>query len=381
MVERMCELCLDIELDRVLKSSWKSLERLGLGTGVPNTSRGQPHTMSELLRKLAVHIRNAPSPDIHVVAGQALTEDDPIQLASAEPTKGSARLVSSCIDAVSVGHPENGRFAFFMDGMERQRIVLYCSMIPVVYGYVAAVVRQRGADKRMRTHGGRATANEALYFPRRLVEMGFGGLDIVDIDNGEDGLEGHPKIIAEAAKKKVSNVRNRMESQITSSWLAEFAGRDEWLLVDGSLTGDYSSYESPHIVGVVKSHQTQYFDMEEQRKILALKAGERSGVFTPLDRRRPEVYSWYLRLRPNVGQDVYFGLIRVEAAKCQRTLDMADEISRWLMAERSPLSLPDFRWDRMIYPIRDCETYLKSLAPTRTVLEASMFGLGSTVGL
>ncbi len=179
-------------------------------------------------------------------------------------------------------------------------------------------------------------------------------------------------ILLDAARKKVSGVREGLESRVTSDWLAEFDGSDDWLLVDGSLTGDYDHYAQPNVVGVVKSHQTQYFPMEEQRKILALRVGERSGVFIPRGRRRAEVYSWYLRLRPNDGRDVHFGLVRVEAAKCDRTLEMVDQISRWLLAERSPLSLPDARWDRLIYPIRDCEQYLKSIAPSRTLIEAAL---------
>ena len=182
-------------------------------------------------------------------------------------------------------------------------------------------------------------------------------------------------MLRDDAIKKLGNVRDGLERDLTSRWLAAFDGGENWLLVDGSLVGSYDAYEAPNVLGVVKSHLTQYFPMDEQRKILALGVGERSGVFIPRGRNRPEVYSWYLRLRPNEGHDVYFGLIRVEAAKCDRNMAMADEISRWLLAERCPLSLPDSRWDRMIYPIRDCEQYLKSTAPTYTVLEASMTGL------
>lgn len=338
--------------------------------------------MSELLRKLAVHIREARNPDIHVVTGQELTEDEPVQLAAAEPKLLGADLEGRSIDAAPVGPPEAGRFTCFMDGMERQRVVLYCSMIPVVYGYVAAVIRERGSDRRMRTCKGGPRIREALYFPGRLVSfdgLARAGVDIVETESDGSRLEDHPMLFLEAAKKRVSGVRDRLESEVTTEWLADSVGSDRWLMVDGSLAGDYSKYEAPNIIGVVKSHQTQYFPMEEQRKILGLKVGERSGVFIPKGRKRPDVYSWYLRLRPNDGRDVHFGLIRVEAAKCPRTLDMADEVSRWLLAERSPLSLPDFRWDRMIYPIRDCELYLKSIAPSRTVLDASMIGLGASL--
>ncbi len=45
------------------------------------------------------------------------------------------------------------------------------------------------------------------------------------------------------------------------------------------------------------------------------------------------------------------------------TLARADEISRRLLAETMPLSLPDPRWDRLHYPVRDCEAYLRTRAP------------------
>jgi hypothetical protein len=38
----------------------------------------------------------------------------------------------------------------------------------------------------------------------------------------------------------------------------------------------------------------------------------------------------------------------------------ADEVSRWVAAEATPLALPDARWDTMAYGIRDCEVYLRA---------------------
>ncbi len=40
----------------------------------------------------------------------------------------------------------------------------------------------------------------------------------------------------------------------------------------------------------------------------------------------------------------------------------ADDVSAWLLAERSPLAKPDARWDVMPYAIRDCEVYLRAVA-------------------
>ena len=232
------------------------------------------------------------------------------------------RLEGRSIDAVAVGEAGPGRFVFFMDGAQRTRGPIYIdSPVPIMYGYVSAVIRLR-AERRMGRHDHKI--RESLYFPHLMLDPApfrRAGVETVDSGDGEGDLEQHPMMLVERAKKKISDARSNLENKISSKWFAEFDGRDEWLLVDGSLCGGYERYEAPNIVGVIKSHQTQYFQWEEQRKILGLKVGERSGVFVPLGRKRPKVYSWYLRLRPNDGRDMYFGLVRVEAARCERTLD------------------------------------------------------------
>jgi hypothetical protein len=72
--------------------------------------------------------------------------------------------------------------------------------------------------------------------------------------------------------------------------------------------------------------------------------------------------SWYLRLRGGEGRDPLWGLVRVEVAERERASDRANEISRWIMAETTPLSLPDGRWDKLAYGIRDCEEFLRAIS-------------------
>ncbi|MGQ9456006.1 MAG: hypothetical protein ACUVRS_02335 [Armatimonadota bacterium] len=332
--------------------------------------------MSEFLRKLVSHIAQQLDPRMQVVTVVDTAEEESasltpttVQMASAEVVEPSGR-----IDAIWVGEPIPGKLAYFMDGMERQRLIMYFAGVPVVYGYVASAIRFRGPDRKMRTYGA-PEVREALFYPKRLVNIPLEGFDVVDVEDSGGILDEHPIAMLEAARKKISDVRAQLEAQVTSRWLSEFNGTDEWLVVDGSISGDYDLYAEPNIIGVVKSHQTQYFPIDQQRKILALEAGQRSGLFIPKGRNRPDVYSWYLRLWPSDGRDAYFGLVRIEAARCDRTLKMADEISRWLLAERAPLSLPDARWDRMIYPIRDCEQFMRSIAPSKVVINSLLMRL------
>ena len=71
-------------------------------------------------------------------------------------------------------------------------------------------------------------------------------------------------------------------------------------------------------------------------------------------------------VRDASGRDPLWGLVRVEIAE-QRGASpasvaaRANDVSRWVLAETLPLSLPDGRWDKMVYGIRDCEEFLRAI--------------------
>ena len=101
------------------------------------------------------------------------------------------------------------------------------------------------------------------------------------------------------------------------------------------------------------------------RTVLALRAGERSSVLERSSATRTSVATWYLRLRDPSGHHPLWGLVRVEAALVAGETvtvlgERADEVSRQVLAECRPLALPDSRWDVMVYPIRDCEEFLRA---------------------
>ncbi len=337
-----------------------------------------------LLKKFAEYLKSQPEAGMfHVVRQQGpYGDDDSASLSQAEPTVSSARVVEGdgTMRTSSVGAPVKPRFCYFLDGTQRTHVPCYFSMLPLVYGFIGAVIRRRGDDRLMCTFI--KESRENLYYPTTHAScegMRSSGIDIRDVDEWAKGkldpASAHPAQIKLAAQQAISNDRAKLEYQLAETW-TERCSPDEWMLWDGSITGSVKTREHPRIVGVVKSHQTQYFETMDQMKVLSLKVGERSSVFEPKGREWSPVYSWYLRLHPNAGRDVYFGLIRVEAAARPEMVEMADEISQWLLGERAPLALPDGRWDRMIYPIRDCEQYLKSIAPSRVMIESALAGIG-----
>ena len=83
-------------------------------------------------------------------------------------------------------------------------------------------------------------------------------------------------------------------------------------------------------------------------------------MFAPETRSLAPVHSWALRLWPWEGEDLFHGLVRIETSAGDDTLSSVDQLSRWLLAERAPISAPDPRWDRLLYGIHDVEVYLRA---------------------
>ena len=138
------------------------------------------------------------------------------------------------------------------------------------------------------------------------------------------------------------------------------------MFIDGGISGSEKVAISTRAIGVVKSHRTLYAEGAALATVLALGARERSSVFRVTSSRRASVASWYLRLREPAGHDPMWGLVRAEMALpdphgVRSIVARADEVSGWILAEASPLALPDARWDKMVYGVRDCEAFLRAV--------------------
>jgi hypothetical protein len=166
-------------------------------------------------------------------------------------------------------------------------------------------------------------------------------------------------VLQERATRAVDRERDRVEDSLAEAWCAR---AEAPLYIDGGISRSKRVASSSCAIGVIKSHRTLYFDGHEVGKVLGLMKGERTSVFRVSPRSRNSVLSWYLRLRDEAGHDPMWGLVRIEVAECDRPTERADEISRWVMAETTPLSLPDGRWDKMAYGVRDCEEFLRAIS-------------------
>jgi hypothetical protein len=280
-------------------------------------------------------------------------------------------LEAPVLRAHRVFGPPREAFAAFLDGTQSSRVVAFPAGVPVVHGTVAGVVRIR-RNRRLTTWGHHV--ERALYVPRALLARErwrsieeaatAAGLRVVDTTASDPApTSEHPFALRDAAVHLVQKDREAIEQRLAEAWCAK---EHDPLLIDGGISGSERVAISGCTVGVVKSHRTLYAEGEALRTVLALGHAERSSVFRITSTRRATVASWYLRLRDPRGRDPMWGLVRVEVAaptagESTRIGERADEVSKWVLAEVSPLALPDPRWDKMVYGVRDCEEFLRAV--------------------
>jgi hypothetical protein len=287
---------------------------------------------------------------------------DAPRLISATVLERGALRAHPVIDPPAIG------FRAFLDGTQRSEIASYLAGIPIVFGRAAAVVRER-QNRRLRTWGV-PLVETRVYCPRALVPTsawtalrGYYGDALSDTSERQAELISHPYALRDAAVHAVQAHREALEQRLAERWCRR---EHEPLFVDGGISGSEAVAVSGCTVGVVKSHRTLYAEGDALAVVFALRHRQRSSVFRITSPKRTTVASWYLRLRDPAGHDPMWGLVRVEVAHpapevADRIGDRADDVSRWILAEVSPLALPDARWDKMVYGVRDCEEFLRAI--------------------
>jgi len=252
----------------------------------------------------------------------------------------------------------------FLNGMERWSVVAYDGVAQIVNAYVAAAVCRR--DDRGVLHATLERSRAFAIAPvgrlspalRALLEQGAPDIEPVD-----DALVGQPARYLEQVESTVRRARAHLERELADAATAAL-GADEWLVLDGLLSRSPAVARHPRALGVIKSHGAQFLEGRGLERALTLPAGYRTSVFAVRGgHTRTEVYSWYLRLWPWEGNDLLYGLLRVEARADRETVTRASAVSGWLWAERAPLATPATRWDRLLYPLHHVEEYLKARAP------------------
>jgi len=323
-------------------------------------------SLRSLQRQLASLMPDGMSPGM---AGEGPPLETLTQTTDLPRLMGAASIEGRLLRARAVPRGPCFEFSAFLDGTQQSHVLQYAESLPIIRGVVAAVVRVR-RNRRLATW--RHEVHARVYAPRALFSRDVNeaisklAVPIVDTTAGADvntQAGEHPFVVRDAAIHKVQEDRERAEHVLAERWCNLM---HEPLFIDGGISANERVATEGCVVGVVKSHRTLYAEGEGVQTVLRLKERERTTVFRVTSPKRTTVASWYLRLRDPAGRDPMWGLIRVEIAEPQMATeveirDRADEVSRSILAEVVPLSLPDGRWDKMVYGIRDCEEFLRAV--------------------
>jgi hypothetical protein len=353
-------------------------------------------TADDFVAKISTALVGASRKGIHVTAGAGtcdlenqqfsrhITEEEPA------PTGRPHHLEEPPGPRDLGDHDGTSRLCYFLDGVQSSREIGRIEMAPVIVATVAAAIVNR-CDRRFSRMPLESPPSlvQAVILPRSageakveafwdlLLEAGFSELGLDEtpssshlvLDSAAYMAETDPSDyveMRERARVRVRALRERLEGGMLREWELDdrtLEDRDAWIAVDGQLENIRES--NRRAIGLIKSVARPEFVGKDVGMLLDLEPGMRTTSFIPdwqirLDPGKQRT-SWYLRVwPPQRGADALGSLMRVEAPR-DTAPEMVDEISRWILAERAPLSKPDPRWPAMIYPIHYVEKILKPL--------------------
>ncbi|MBA3414839.1 MAG: hypothetical protein H0U10_06410 [Chloroflexia bacterium] len=323
---------------------------------------GVPLTDMRGAAALELQFAGASGPPAQSSAGRAGIEpiEGPIEQRRVEPARAA-----------------DTKIGFFLDGAQRTLSHCRVGIAPVTAVVAAVGIVQRNACEECTPAPGSINLKHVWLVPglddphldRFRAAVLAAGMEVRDPLIGGDGMdEPAPSIdytmLQERAYAAAKLVRQEMEAE-TLAWFRSdlrYATDARWLVVDGLL-----KRTQRRAIGVVKQFSDSYLSGRDEETLLALPPGHRTTAFVPDDRwRAGPTTLWYLRLWPADGLDARHALIRVEVAAEVHTTAEIDEISSWLLAERTPRATGDERWATLLYPIHHLERMLKRAIDAQT---------------
>lgn len=279
------------------------------------------------------------------------------------PGEDAEIVEGNAFDVFDVPFTDQTGFTHFMDGAERKWRVGFYGLHPIYLAHVSAGLLKREERTVLPPEEGRySTGRLECFAPETAVAAAtLAGLKCTPIKLEEGSTSA---MVETQIRDAVQHAREHHEVNLA----ATFENGEGWLLIDGGIGWPLRvNARLAHAVGIVKTHSRQYVRSGASvNKLLNMRAGQRSALFRrPNDSRQGnEALSCYLKLRESSDQGPFYGLVRLEIPDLDEAKGRIDEIAGWVLAERTPLSLPDPRHDRLLYPIRLVETYLKALQPS-----------------
>lgn len=287
----------------------------------------------------------------------------------------------------------SSEFNFFQDGQQRTLQIgtipipapnEATRILPISYFTVASAILKR-TNKNLSVFdkpiikSGLMLEKSLITSPDILARLEDSKITIEDTSSTQSAVRDESNdyySLKRKALRRAKTLRLHTEVELLNHWNEQNPG-DDFVLIDGTIMNLRSADATRRCIGVSKSARINYPDFD---RVFRLKEGERSGLFSfheedsDTTQGGRERLSWFLRLRESVTVDPEFGLIRIEIDPYHRkdAANVANRLSSSLLLEKLPTNYPDGNWHKMLYPIKECSSYLSSLLPSNKTIQAQI---------
>ena len=179
-----------------------------------------------------------------------------------------------------------------------------------------------------------------------------------------------------AAVRKAHELTLEERSRLYMRWRKE-EGSDESkvLVVDGHIADVPNKWLTRNLIAIDQRVYVPWQNSEllEQHLLIApFHRGPLLQVTNTVGDDPMHKYMFFLRLRTSSQADPEFGLLRctIVANDANDAIERANQLARLMIEERLPVTFPAPDWDRLIFPMKLCKTYLDSLVATREAVKS-----------
>ena len=275
-----------------------------------------------------------------------------------------------------------GKVSYFLDTNQRTQLIGHFLteiglQVPVHYSIVMCIILERRARQFKVWHAPKLEHLIVIPFAHlgKQINPGDfpGGVKLVDSDiNSSDYTQLRVQSI-HAAHAQLELIKLGQLAE----WREETANaEDQYLLHNGSNLENPNAALGNRVIGWSKNVYLPFIGSKEANVgHLELKSFQRTAVFKlrrEADQGATEKYMWYIKLREHSRYGPEFGLIKPElvASSDEEAIDKADWLTHELLKERQPATFPATNWDKLIFPIKLCRTYLEGIVPTHETIRS-----------
>lgn len=294
-----------------------------------------------------------------------------------EPAREHSKFFTSEPDG---GVP--GEIVYFLDTHQRTQLIGHFItpmglQVPVHYSIIMSLILER-RNRNFKVWG-EPRLQHLVMFPFAFVNDGvklpdsMPGIRIVDTEISEPD---YTQIRVQSIQVAFHQM-NEMKLELIDKWKkSSGAGASEYLIHNGTQLEDSNDRLDDRIIGWSKQVYLPFIGAKEANlKHLELGSFQRTSVcrqFLESDGGASQKYMWFIKLREHARHGPEFGLIKpvIMAANDGEAREKAEWMTYMLLQERQPATFPAEGWDKLIFPIKLCRTYLDGIVPTHETIRS-----------